>query len=271
MNRGLPPIQCKPGTYSTESSRTCTPCLAGTTSDTYDAPFCPTCPAGTYSSLTSGATYCTQCPRGTYSYEGASTCPEIVSYFNNYQSKPYGLDGAAPYVLNFKGDKVSNGGTEYFIGDFGEPTAKYNVFSIPIVDGSGQSCQAGIYRRGQLILTCGAAFTIFAVTENPQCNYQIFYSTTQQCPPGTTFAPPPPPSPSPPWPPYPPMPQNATSPGTCPTYSYADGSQKNTYDQYGYITNIYTQKCIAVASRWARANSEPPLVTQVSHSHGCPS
>ena len=74
---------------------------------------------------------------------------------------------------------------------------------------------------------------------------QIFYSTTQQCPPGTTFAPPPPPSPSPPWPPYPPiMPQNATSPGTCPTYSYAGRSQKNTYGQYGYITDIYTQKCI---------------------------
>ena len=86
----LEPINCDPGTYQNLTGQSsCTPCLAGTYSNsgqssctpcsggTYSssgATDCDECPAGTYSSL--GATDCDECPAGTYSSLGATDCDE---------------------------------------------------------------------------------------------------------------------------------------------------------------------------------------------------
>lgn len=51
-------------------------------------------------------------------------------------------------------------------------------------------------RQGKLTVTCSAASTSFNVNENPMCTYDMYFSTTQACPPGTVFPSPPPPPPT---------------------------------------------------------------------------
>ena len=71
----------------------------------------------------------------------------------------------------------------------------YNTFNIPITGGAGP-CPNGAMRSGQLSVTCSAAGTTFSVIESPMCTYDMYYSTTQACPPGTVFPSPPPPPPT---------------------------------------------------------------------------
>jgi hypothetical protein len=65
------PGSCAAGTFVDEDG-TCTPCPAGTYSDSADSDSCTVCPPGSYSTTT-GATSCTTCPANTFS--GGATAP----------------------------------------------------------------------------------------------------------------------------------------------------------------------------------------------------
>jgi hypothetical protein len=121
-----------------------------------------------------------------------------ISYFNDYSATNV---PNAPYTLQFSRGLAYNVGTQYLLGRMATATETLNTFSIPIVGGAGP-CPNGAMRSGQLQVTCSAAATSFSVNENPMCTYDMYFSTTQACPPGTVFPspPPPPPSPSPPPP-----------------------------------------------------------------------
>ena len=87
----------------------------------------------------------------------------------------------APYTLSFSSGTVYNDGTQYLIGQMGNPTEEANVFTIPVTGGAGP-CPNGAMRSGMLTITCGATTTSFSVVENPMCTYSMTYVTTQACP-----------------------------------------------------------------------------------------
>ncbi len=64
---------CEPGNYCEDSK--CTPCSAGTYSDSAGATECTDCAAGTYNNL-EGAPYCLVCPKGQWSSVKASECTD---------------------------------------------------------------------------------------------------------------------------------------------------------------------------------------------------
>ena len=63
---------CASGSYSTQGSYNCTPCPAGTFTNTPGTAVCTSCPADTFS--VTGSALCTQCPQGTFSLTGAEEC-----------------------------------------------------------------------------------------------------------------------------------------------------------------------------------------------------
>ena len=130
-----------------------------------------------------------------------------LSYFND---AVMATPSSSPYTLQFSNAKVYNVGTQYFIGNMMTPTEKANVFTVPVVGGSGTSCPNGVSRSGQLTVTCSATNTSFSVNEYSTCKYDMQYVTTQQCPPGTQYLSPPPPAPLRPA---------ALSLATCPSFS----------------------------------------------------
>jgi len=140
----------------------------------------------------------TENPMCTYamSYSTTQACPAPIpiSYFNNYQ----GMNVPnAPYTLNFQSGTVYNVGTSYYIGKDSWPSESGNTLITSVTGGAGP-CPNGAMRSGTLTITCGAAATSFAVTENPMCTYAMSYSTTQACPTSVIASPPPSPSPPPP-------------------------------------------------------------------------